>query len=165
MEKRTHELQDDTIFIIFAELARFDRKLEECRNDLEKMLYVIKNGWRLKNQPKELQDEIFTRLFKACDIPRFSRKKRIQYEKDMNDERRHYDEIETAKMMGREEGMAEGIAKGIAKGIAEGIDKGIDKGEKIRARKIAAKLMAKGMTKAEAAEFVGLTEAELDAEE
>lgn len=157
MEKRTHELQDDTIFIIFAELARFDRKLEECRNDLEKMLYVIKNGWRLKNQPKELQDEIFTRLFKACDIPRFSRKKRIQYEKDMNDERRHYDEIETAKMIGREEGMAEGIAKGI--------DKGIDKGEKIRARKIAAKLMAKGMTKAEAAEFVGLTEAELDAEE
>lgn len=149
MEKRTHELQDDTIFIIFAELARFDRTLEECRNDLEKMLYVIKNGWRLKNQPKELQDEIFTRLFKACNIPRFSKKKRIQYEKDMYDERRHYDEIETAKMIGREEGLAEGI----------------DKGERIRARKIAANLMAKGMTKAEAAEFVGLTEAELDAEE
>ena len=165
MEKRTHELQDDTIFIIFAELARFDRTLEECRNDLEKMLYVIKNGWRLKNQPKELQDEIFTRLFKACDIPRFSKKKRIQYEKDMYDERRHYDEIETAKMIGREEGLAEGIAKGIAKGIAEGIAEGIDKGERIRARKIAANLMAKGMTKAEAAEFVGLTEAELDAEE
>ena len=71
----------------------------------------------------------------------------------MYDERRHYDEIETAKMIGREEGMAEGIAKGI------------DKGERIRARKIAANLMAKGMTKAEAAEFVGLTEAELDAEE
>ena len=71
----------------------------------------------------------------------------------MYDERRHYDEIETAKMIGREEG------------IAEGIGKGIDKGERIRARKIAAKLMAKGMTKAEAAEFVGLTETELDAEE
>ena len=86
-------------------------------------------------------------------MSRFSKKKRIQYEKDMYDERRHYDEIETAKMIGREEGMAEGIAKGI------------DKGERIRARKIAANLMAKGMTKAEAAEFVGLTEAELDAEE
>lgn len=86
-------------------------------------------------------------------MSRFSKKKRIQYEKDMYDERRHYDEIETAKMIGREEGLAEGIAKGI------------DKGERIRARKIAANLMAKGMTKAEAAEFVGLTEAELDAEE
>ena len=90
-------------------------------------------------------------------MSRFSKKKRIQYEKDMYDERRHYDEIETAKMIGREEGLTEGIAKGIAEGI--------DKGERIRARKIAANLMAKGMTKAEAAEFVGLTEAELDSEE
>ena len=34
MEKHTHELQDDTIFIIFAELARFDKALEECVDDL-----------------------------------------------------------------------------------------------------------------------------------
>ena len=39
-------------------------------------------------------------------MSRFSKKKRIQYEKDMYDERRHYDEIETAKMIGREEGLA-----------------------------------------------------------
>ena len=45
-EKETNELQDETIFIIFAELARFDKELAECENDLEKMLYIIKNGWR-----------------------------------------------------------------------------------------------------------------------
>ena len=52
-------------------------------------------------------------------MSRFSKKKRIQYEKDMYDERRHYDEIETAKMIGREEGLAEGIAKGIAESAKE----------------------------------------------
>ena len=141
MEKRTHELQDDTIFIIFAELARFDRRLEDCRNDLEKMLYVIKNGWRLKNQPKELQNEIFTRLFKACDIPRFSKKKRIQYEKDMYDERRLYGEIEAAKMIGREEGM----------------EVGREEGKIARALEIAHRLLSDGVPAVKVAEYTGLS--------
>ena len=113
-EKMTNELLDDTIFIIFAELRRFKKQLHECENDLEKMLYIIKNGWRLDNQPQELQDEIFTRLFSACDIPRFDEAKRIQYEKDMFDERRYNGEMAAARNQGREEGeklMAVQIAK------------------------------------------------------
>ena len=100
-EKQTGELQDDTISIIFAELRRFNKELSECGNDLEKMLYVIKNGWRLQNQPSELQDEIFARLLDACDIPRFSEDKRIKYDKDMYDERRRNGELAAA----REEGI------------------------------------------------------------
>lgn len=103
-EKLTNESLDDTIFIIFAELRRFRKQLCECVNDLEKMLFIIKNGWRLENQPQELQDEIFTRLFSACDIPRFDEAKRIQYEKDMFDERRYNGEIAAAREEGREEG-------------------------------------------------------------
>ena len=97
-------MQDDTILIIFAELRRFNKQLHECVNDLEKMLYIIKNGWRLANQPQELQDEIFTRLFNACDIPRFDEVKRIQYDKDMFDERRHNGELSAARKEGRAEG-------------------------------------------------------------
>ena len=104
------ELLDDTIFIIFAELRRFRKSLEECKDDLEKMLYIIRNGWSLQNQPAELQNEIFTRLFAACDIPRFNEAKRIQYEKDMFDERRYNGEINAARREGREEASAD-IAK------------------------------------------------------
>ena len=98
-------MPDDTIFIIFAELRRFNKELSGCGNDLEKMLYVIKNGWRLQNQPSELQDEIFARLLDACDIPRFSEDKRIKYDKDMYDERRRNGELAAA----REEGMEKGV--------------------------------------------------------
>ena len=105
-------MQDDTIFIIFAELRRFNKQLHECENDLEKMLYIIKNGWRLANQPQELQDEIFTRLFNACDIPRFDEVKRIQYDKDMFDERRYNGEIAAARAEGRNEGREEGRVEG-----------------------------------------------------
>ena len=111
-EKLTGELQDDTIFIIFAELMRFDKELTECGNDLEKMLYVIKNGWRLQNQPAELQDEIFRRLFEACDIPRFSEEKRIKYDKDMYDERRYNGELSAARKEGLKTGREEGREEG-----------------------------------------------------
>lgn len=107
-EKLTNELQDETIFIIFAELARFDRELGECENDLERMLYVIKNGWRLQNQPVELRKEIFKRLLDACEIAAFDEEKRIQYDRDMYDERRRNGELATAKRLGREEGLEQG---------------------------------------------------------
>ena len=101
-------MQDETIFIIFAELARFDRELGECENDLERMLYVIKNGWRLQNQPVELRKEIFKRLLDACEIAAFDEEKRIQYDRDMYDERRRNGELATAKRLGREEGLEQG---------------------------------------------------------
>ena len=104
-------MQDETIFIIFAELARFDRELCECENDLERMLYVIKNGWRLQNQPVELRKEIFKRLLDACEIAAFDEEKRIQYDRDMYDERRRNGELATAKRLGREEAKLEAAKK------------------------------------------------------
>ena len=102
--KETNELQDETIFIIFAELARFDKLLDDCVNDLERMLYVIKNGWKFQNQPDELRKEIFQRLFDACEIAMFTEEKRIQYDQDMYDERRLNGELYAARRIGREEG-------------------------------------------------------------
>ena len=116
-EKLTGELQDDTIFIIFAELRRFSKSLSECKDDLEKMLYIIKNSWQLQTQPVELQDEFFTRLFQACDIPRFDEAKRIQYEKDMFDERRYNGEINAARKEGREEGRLELCRNLLSQGV------------------------------------------------
>ena len=116
-EKQTNELQDETIFIIFAELKRFNKELAECDNDLEKMLYIIKYGWQLQNQPKELQNDIFVKLFNACDIPRFDEAKRIQYEKDMFDERRYNGEINAARKEGHAEGVAEVAKNMILNGI------------------------------------------------
>ena len=108
METVSHELQDETIIIIFAELARFSKALEECGNDLERMLYVIRNMGNLKNQPDSLKHEIFTRIFRACEIAQFDKDKRIQYDQDMYDERRRIGELKTAEMIGLEKGREEG---------------------------------------------------------
>lgn len=108
MEKISHELQDETIIIIFAELARFDKPLEMCETDLEKMLYIIRNSGSLDNQPEALRQKIFTRIFEACEIARFDEEKRIQYDKDMYDERRHNGELLAAENIGRKAGREEG---------------------------------------------------------
>ena len=142
-EKQTNELLDETIFIIFAELKRFNKELAECDNDLEKMLYIIKYGWQLQNQPKELQNDIFVKLFNACDIPRFDEAKRIQYEKDMFDERRYNGEINAA----RKEGHAEGVAEGRAEGVAE----------------VAKSMILNGISIEQVIKITGLTQTEVEA--
>ena len=39
-EKQTHDLLDETIFIIFAELAWFHKTLEECKSAQDKFIYL-----------------------------------------------------------------------------------------------------------------------------
>jgi len=63
---------------------------------------------------------VFVQILKACEIAGFDKKKRIQYDKDMYDERRFYSELYTARREGMDEGMEKGMEKGRAEGKAEG---------------------------------------------
>lgn len=118
-EKRTHDLLDETISIIFVEMARFSKEVKECTSDVDRMIYVLKNMGRLHNQPVALQKEIYSRIFEACEIAMFDEAKRIQYDKDMYDERRHNGELKAAEKIGLEKGREEGIAAGMEKGKRE----------------------------------------------
>ena len=114
-EKETHELLDETIFIIFAELNRFGKRAEECDNGLDRMLYVLRNSGELKNPVGWLNDPIYARILRAFEIAKFSKEKRIQYNKDMYDERRRNGEMKAA----RQDGLAEGLARGREEGILQ----------------------------------------------
>jgi len=122
----TDNLLDETIIIIFAEIARFNKNGDECKTDIDRMCYLLKNSAKLyteslRNQPEWLKQEVFVQILKACEIAGFSKKKRIQYDKDMYDERRFYSELYTARKEGMDEGMEKGMEKGIEKGRAEAI--------------------------------------------
>lgn len=106
---------DETIFIIFAELNRFGKRAEECENGLDRMLYVLKNSGELKNPAGWLNDPIYARILRAFEIAKFSKAKRMQYNKDMYDERRRNGEMKAA----RQDGLAEGLARGREEGILQ----------------------------------------------
>ena len=114
-EKETHELLDDTIFIIFAELNRFSKRAEDCETGLDRMLYVLKNSCALETPVDWLNDPIYARILRAFEIAKFSKAKRMQYNKDMYDERRRNGEMKAA----RQDGLAEGLARGREEGILQ----------------------------------------------
>ena len=111
-EKESHDLLAETIVIIFAEMAHFDKKAEECVTETDRMLYVLKFIGRMMEQPAWLQNEVYTRIFSACEIAGFPEDKRIKYEQEMNDEKRLRSEYNTARRMGMEEGLEKGREEG-----------------------------------------------------
>ncbi len=79
------------------------------------MLFVLKNLGKLKGRPKWLQDEVYECIFRACEISAFTEEKRIEYETEMNDEKR-LNGMMRAKL---EEGIEQGLEKGLEKGREE----------------------------------------------
>ena len=102
----------ETIFIIFAELAGFHKTDKECETHLDRMLYLLKNIGSLEKLPDWVHDEVYSHVAAACKVGGFTEDKRIQYEKDMYDERRYNSEMKTAKRLGMEEGLRLGIEQG-----------------------------------------------------
>lgn len=143
----------ETIFIIFVELEGFDKTLEECVTAQDRMLYVLKNFGRLKNRPQWLQDEIYECIFRACEISAFTEEKRIEYETEMNDEKR-LNGMMRAKL---EEGIEQGLEKGLEKGRSEGIQQGRSE----ERTDMVLKMYSKGMTLMDISSLLDISESEL----
>lgn len=124
-EKETLDLLDETIFIIFAEIARFDKRQEECISAQERMLYVLKHSQDIKKPTGWLTKGVYARLLHAFEVAKFSEEKLIKYIRDMMDERKRVSEMNTYKRMGRDEGRAEGLVEGMEKGMEKGREEGM----------------------------------------
>ena len=122
MEKTTHELQDETIIIIFAELNRFNKSEKECVTAQDKLMYLFKNISKLENDKTWDRDRFWQRFFKACEIAAFNEEKRTQYEQDMYDERRLYGQLTASYNNGLAEGREAERLENAKKLVASGID-------------------------------------------
>jgi predicted transposase/invertase (TIGR01784 family) len=105
-------------------MANFNKTIEECKSETDKMLYLLKNIGKMATQPTWLQQEVYSRIFKACEIAEFSEDKRIQYEKDMYDEKRLNGEMSAARRIGYENGHKEGLKNGHEEGLKQGLEQG-----------------------------------------
>ena len=145
LEKTTHELQDETIFIIFAELRRFHKSEEECETALDKLLYLFKNIGEMEDDENWNKDIFWQRFFRACEIAAFDEKKRAQYEQDMYDERRFQGQLAASYKNGLEAGIAEGREEGRAEGREAGLAEGLEKGREAERLEMARKMLAEGI--------------------
>ena len=114
----------------------------------------IKNLSRLDNRPATLREKIFSKLFDAAAVARFTPTELREYEDSLKAYRDIKNSLDTAKEEGRAEGRAEGREEGRGEGRAEGRAEGIA---------IVAKTMyAKGMNFDIIASMTGLPKDEVE---
>ena len=168
IEERTGEFAPSTIFVIFAELERFTKTLEECATEQDKLFFWFKNSWKYKKLPEEFTEDVFiSDLANACLVAAFSKKKFNEYMSAMKNERDlqyrmkiHHDR---GFAEGREEGHAVGLAEGEKKGREEGLAEGRKEGEMERNIASARNMLAQGLAIETISQCVGLSIEELNA--
>jgi len=129
----THKVFYDKLELIYVEIAKFNKSLEELETLYDKWLYALKNLYKLTQRPKELCDKVFDRLFEEAEIAKFTPQELREYEASKIAYRDIKNSVDTAKR----------------EGIAEGMEK--------KSHEIAKKMLTKGMDEATVMEITGLT--------
>ena len=93
-------------------MPKFHKSEDELVTPFDKWMFVLHNLSRLLERPAALQERVFTRLFEAAEIARFTPQKRMEYEESLKAYRDLTNVIDTAKWKGHEEGLQEGLQKG-----------------------------------------------------
>lgn len=121
-----------------------------------------KNLSRLDNRPAALREKIFSKLFAAASVARFTPTELREYEDSLKAYRDIKNSLDTAKEQGREEGLEEGLAKGREEGLAKGREEGLAKGRAEGIALVAKAMYAKGMDVDTIASMVGMAKGEVE---
>ena len=162
MDTRTKEVFYDKLTFIYLEMPKFNKSEEELNGMFEKWLFVLRNLSRLMERPKALQERIFTKLFEAAEIAKFTKTEYDNYEESLKTYRDWKNTIDTAELKGEKKGFKKGEKIGIEKGRKEGLEKGRKEGAKEKAIEIAKQLKAESVPVGIIIKCSGLSEEEIN---
>ena len=110
-DRDTHELFTDKMRYIFLELPAFTKEEDDCENDFERWIYVLKNMETLKRLPFKARSAVFQKLEEIVDIASLSKEERMMYDESLKVYRDNLAVREFNIQEGREIGRAEGRAE------------------------------------------------------
>ena len=132
-DRDTHEQFSDKMRYIFLELPSFTKEENECENNFERWIYVLKNMETLQRLPFKARNAVFRKLEQIVDIASLSKEDRMKYDESI---KAYRDKLvvtayaeETGWARGREEGLSEGLEKGMKQGLVKGIQQGLSEGK------------------------------------
>ena len=120
-EKRTGECPNPTIFVILAEIGRFNKTEAECLTTRDRLFYWFRHADEFTEKPAWPDDPETKALLIATEIAAFTPEKKEQYEQDMKNEHDLEYEKNICYKEGLEEGMAEKALSDAKNLLAEGI--------------------------------------------
>ena len=115
-EKDTKEQFSDKLRMIYLQLPLFTKEADECENQVERWIYLLKNMETLKRLPWAAQSAVFQKLESIADVGGMTRAERLQYDEALKKYRDTISVFEGVRMEGRMEGRKEGRMEGNAEG-------------------------------------------------
>ena len=122
MDTKTNKVFNAKLRFKYVEVGRFDKTDEELTSLSDKWMYVLKNLSRLDNRPAALREKIFSKLFAAASVARFTPTELREYEDSLKAYRDIKNSLDTAKEEGREEGREQRNIEIAKKMLAAGMD-------------------------------------------
>ncbi len=155
--RQTGKMYSDKLRMIFIELPSFLKEEDECENDFERWIYVLKNMETLNRLPFKARKAVFEKLEQIVDIASMTMEERMKYDASINAYRTHLAVMDYERTEGREEGRREGREEGRKEGREEGRKEGMD----IEKRQIASNMKQMGLPAGVIAKATGLGEEEI----
>lgn len=103
LDNQTKEVFYDKLTFIYLEMPKFNKTEDELNGMFEKWLFVLRNLSRLMERPKALQERVFTKLFEAAEIAKFTKTEYDNYEESLKVYRDWKNTIDTEKKISRDE--------------------------------------------------------------
>ncbi len=116
-ERKTNRLFLDKIRFVYVEMPKFKKKNNELKDNLDKWLYVFKNMHTLDKMPIEVQQGVFLRLFKECEIAQYKPKELMEYEQSWKEYNDWFAVLSTAEKKGEKIGIERTAINAIKKGF------------------------------------------------
>lgn len=110
LDIRTKEVFSDKIRLIYLQLPYFNKEADECENDFERWIYVLKNMETINRLPWTAKSAVFKRLEEIAEVRALTKEEQMQYDHALKVYRDNYNTFQGAI----EEGMKEGREKGRA---------------------------------------------------
>ena len=185
MNMKTNKVFNPKLRQIYLEMPRFTKEANECENDFERWLYLIKNMKMLKRMPFKAQRAVWDKLLEVADVASLNKDEKALYDRALKNYRDYHSVMETAQMdghkagwkegheaglkegrkaghkEGREEGHKEGHKAGLEEGLKQGLQEGMIKGELKKQMEIAQKLKNMGLSISAIQESTGLSKEEI----
>ncbi len=117
-ERSSNELMTDRINFIFLEMKNFRKEDVQPEDSfVEKISFAFTHMGSLTERPAALMEEVFRRLFEACEVRSLPKEKQQKYQRNMTTKRDYENILYTAELRGEKRGVEKGIEIGIEKEV------------------------------------------------
>lgn len=80
IERSSGQLFSDKLRLIHLMLPLFQKNEDECENDFERWIFILKNMEHLDNMPFETTSSLFQKLAEVADVSALSKEEREKYD-------------------------------------------------------------------------------------